>query len=717
MKFVRQIALVGLASAMLSSGAQPAASSQNTGMADPVALINAFDRYLRKQVSGTQTMVMPLVTLRGLTSESLNASGNVTIDLVSGSVMSQVNGLPPDGAFDLWLLQNRAAPGETTMAQPQDRLLWIGTYPQGNTQPLRAMSGGASFATFLPDRAFVVRSGQSPLNTFVLTGSSPIFDRLMRRQVRFVDEPGAALGFDPVEPATRAGSFARLVAQGRQLFVNEQFNGNGRRCGTCHVETNNFTIDPAFIAALPRTDPLFVAETNPALAIHFEKPDLMRRFGLFVENADGYDDVANKFTLRSAQNVQALTNSTVRPDPSLGMDFSSNGLNADPPERLGWGNDGAPLREFALVAIGQHATKTLNRRPGVDFRVPTDQELDALAAYQLALGRQEDFSLPTLVLNSGIAAKGKILYLDTGNIGEPGHKNCNACHFNAGGTSAVSFNTDSPGFPRLDSSPLGFNMGAPTNVNEIPLALELGLPRDGGFGVLPLPGGGFGNFFVVGGQRIPFEEFNTPPLVESADTPPFFHNHTVKDLESAIAFYGTPAFQSPKSIGNPGAIPIRISADPKDPEVQAIAAFLRVLNALENIRSSINVAERGRTMASEADAHDLARLAFAETSDAIKVLSEGALAKNIEPSILAAGSGDRGRSVVAGCAIHAAPRYRQCAPGGHQPLAGRAIRPGRPGHASGFVPELRARRAIRGTMNSNTGIVTAMMAASRHDVV
>jgi hypothetical protein len=37
----------------------------------------------------------------------------------------------------------------------------------------------------------------------------------------------------------------------------------------------------------------------------------------------------------------------------------SNGLNADPPERLGWGNDGALLREFAAVAIVQH-TRTLN---------------------------------------------------------------------------------------------------------------------------------------------------------------------------------------------------------------------------------------------------------------------------------------------------------------------------------------------------------------------
>jgi hypothetical protein len=116
--------------------------------------------------------------------------------------------------------------------------------------------------------------------------------------------------------------------------------------------------------------------------------------------------------------------------PSFGLDFSNNGLNADPPERLGWGNDGTPLREFASVAIVQHAARMLNRKPGVDFRVPTAEELDALAAYQLALGRQQDFDLPTLVLKGKIASQGRTpLYLDTGNIDEPRHKNCNACHF------------------------------------------------------------------------------------------------------------------------------------------------------------------------------------------------------------------------------------------------------------------------------------------------
>ena len=80
----------------------------------------------------------------------------------------------------------------------------------------------------------------------------------------------------------------RLIEKGRRLFMDETFDGNGRTCATCHPPTNNFTIDPAFIAGLPDDDPLFVAEFDPALA-QLEDPELMRRFGLILENLDGFD--------------------------------------------------------------------------------------------------------------------------------------------------------------------------------------------------------------------------------------------------------------------------------------------------------------------------------------------------------------------------------------------------------------------------------------------
>ena len=608
----------------------------HTGMADPVALVNAFDRFAASGAPAN-LVLLSLSNLRGVSSEAVNAGGRVQVNLATGAVISVARLLPANGSFDLWLIDNQSGPGRTTLADSSDLLMRVGTYTtvSATTRTVSATLGPTAFTSFYPDRAFVVRSGQSPADGFVLTGPTTFFTRLRHRQVRFVDDAAAVLGFDPTA-AARVVDFARVTAQGRQLFLNETFAGNGRTCGTCHVESNNFTVDPTLIATLPPTDPLFVAETNPAL-VALENPDLLRQFGLILVNADGFDPPAGgpAFVFRSAQNVQALANSMTPQDPSFGIDFSTNGRNPNPPERLGWGNDGPPLRDFALVAIAQHAPTTLSRTPGVDFRIPTDEELDALVAYQLSLGRQEDFSLPTLEVTSTLASHGKALFLDTGDLTEPGHKNCNGCHFNGGGSAGMSFNDQTPGFPDIDGSPRGFNIGAGTNANEVPLALTLGLPRDGGFGQILTVFGSFGNTDDLPPPfgHVELEEFNSPPVVESADTGPFFHNHTVNDLESAVAFYGTPAFQNS---GQNGATPVNISADPTDPEVLAIAAFLRVLNALENIRSSINVAERGRAMTRVADLHDSARLSLAETTDAVEVLSEGALSTSSEPAIRSA---------------------------------------------------------------------------------
>ena len=172
-----------------------------------------------------------------------------------------------------------------------------------------------------------------------------------------------------------------LIARGRELFFEVTFDGNGRTCGTCHREENNFTIDPAFIATLPDDDPLFVAEFNPDLE-ELERPRLMREFGVILENLDGFDDLENKFTMRGVPHTLALRTSV---DSSEGP-------------HTGWSGDGAPgdrsLRSFATGAVIQHYTRTLNRVAGVDFRLPTDAELDALEAFQLSLGRQEDPTLP-----------------------------------------------------------------------------------------------------------------------------------------------------------------------------------------------------------------------------------------------------------------------------------------------------------------------------------
>jgi hypothetical protein len=345
---VATFAWCGLVAARVASDA----ARPNTGMADPAALVSAYDRF----VAGDSTpdiVSLSLSNLRGVSSEAVNAGGQVTVDLTTGAVMSDVQLLPAEDMFELWLIDNQPGASRTTFAQDGDGLLKIGTYTaSAGGHQLSVSLGAAAFTSFFPDRAFVVRAGSSPVDGFVLTGPSTLFTRLRHRQVRFVDGESAPAGFDPAG-ATRAAGFERVVAQGRELFLRETFEGNGRTCATCHVEANNFTVDPGLIATLPQSDPLFVAETNPALAT-LEKSDLLRKFGLILVNADGFD-TSRGFVFRGAQNVQALANSMTPQNPIFGIDFSTNGRNPNPPERLGWGNDGPPLRDFALVAIAQHA--------------------------------------------------------------------------------------------------------------------------------------------------------------------------------------------------------------------------------------------------------------------------------------------------------------------------------------------------------------------------
>jgi hypothetical protein len=67
--------------------------------------------------------------------------------------------------------------------------------------------------------------------------------------------------------------------------------------------------------------------------------------------------------------------------------------------------------------------------------------------------------------------------------------------------------------------------------------------------------------------------------------------------------------------------------------VQAIAAFLRVLNALENIPSAVSIVRRSREASATEDLREQASLARGETRDALRVLQEGAMARVEEDGI------------------------------------------------------------------------------------
>ena len=330
---------------------------------------------------------------------------------------------------------------------------------------------------------------------------------------------------------------------------------------------------------LPLDDPLFVAETNPDLAENFENPVLMRQFGLILENQDGFDELATDFNMRGVPHTLALPTSIDSPQGP----------------RTGWSGDGAPgdgtLRSFAIGAVIQHFPKTLDRIAGYDFRMPTEAELDALEAFQLSLGRRAELQLP-LPLRGIVAGRGQAIFLDN-NLGK-----CNICHNNAG-ANTVLFGQSAG------------NMNFDTGVEDLPdqpqdLTDEL-VPPDDGFGIGLDP------------NDPNFGMFNTPTLVEAADTGPFFHNNAIETIEGAVAFYNGDAFNASPAgqfLANlPGANGIGIRLDAT--QVVEVAAFLRVINALENIRASIALLESSRP----GDAGQ----AFFETGDAIQVLAGAGL--------------------------------------------------------------------------------------------
>lgn len=417
-----------------------------------------------------------------------------------------------------------------------------------------------------------------------------------------------------------------LVVLGEQIFFTETFDGNGRTCGTCHRAEDNFALSPAFIATLPPDDALFVAETRPALAENFENPVLMRELALILENQDGFEDLANDFNMRGIPHT-------------LGLRHSIASL-AGP--RTGWAGDGAPgdgsLRAFAVGAVIQHFPKTTARVVDEDFRLPTDEEMDALEAFQLSLGRQQELSLP-LSFRSVIAARGQEIFNDltTGK--------CVACHINAGANAN----------PALFGDPNIGNLNFASGVEQLPdqpadLTGELN-PPDDGFGI---PGTG---------------EFNTPSLVEAADTGPFFHNNSVETLEAAVAFYNGDAFNNSPA----GQLVLQASGSGINldaTQVVAVSAFLRVINALENIRESESLLQRATTFPGAPDTVPPGALALAgfETEDAIQVLTAGGLhpqavaslrvaATNIEDALSEVALGADGAGAIARArAAHEAAR-------------------------------------------------------------
>jgi cytochrome c peroxidase len=299
-----------------------------------------------------------------------------------------------------------------------------------------------------------------------------------------------------------------LVQEGKTIFNTETFNGNGRTCASCHPADNNFTLSPSYIASLPADDPLFVAEFDPDLA-SLENPVLMRGpRALILENIDGFDKPP---VFRGTPHIL---------DVALSAPY---GLSSKVPT----------LRDFSLGATIQHFPKTLNRVAGVDFRVPTDHELDALEAYQLSVFSRRDFDydLDRLVYTPA-QQRGRDLFF--------GSAKCSQCHNGPalGGGSGPGGKTQfDVGIAELPNDQI------PAACSNISCIFFAGLvdsnPRSAPFCPSCSPLGPMGPL-EEGGRR----EFDIPPLFGIPQTGPYFHDNSRPNLERAVNFYDSPFFQA-----------------------------------------------------------------------------------------------------------------------------------------------------------------------------
>jgi hypothetical protein len=83
--------------------------------------------------------------------------------------------------------------------------------------------------------------------------------------------------------------------------------------------------------------------------------------------------------------------------------------------------------------------------------------------------------------------------------------------------------------------------------------------------------------------------FNAPPLVEAAVTGLFFHNNAIETIEGSVAFYDGEAFNnSPAGKLLAASDPNGVGIDLDGTQLVAIAVFLRVINAFEKIRQSVD---------------------------------------------------------------------------------------------------------------------------------
>jgi len=695
------------------SSTEPQVVVEATGIGSSSTLKVAYDNWSKTYSSANpKGPVLTMQWTRGLSTEFSRAKGIAQLDMEKGMVSVRIKGLENPETSDVWLVDNLAGAGRSLLPEEGDNMVKVGSL-QFDGEKAWLDGKVANLANFSVDMIVLVKRDGNPTKDGVLFGTTSLFQKIYHfadqaapwQQVSTKSNNNFSLISSAeavgVTPDGFRGLDAALINEGRRLFFNETFSGNGRTCGTCHREDDNLALSLKTIARLPDNDPLFIVEQPFRLDgsvnalfgdFRMEKPALMRKVGLILENLNGFRELDGSFTnrinMRAPQHVLSIR-TTLAPPPAVAFDDGT--LPVDPSdlvfaERTGWSGDGTPtgfrqdffdsngrdltgsLRDFTIGAIVQHFTLTLERsgasvdENGVprqpDFRFATEAELDAMEAFMLSVGRQEpNDDLNTLTLSDELANRGRRNFMGfnvfdtTPNDGRP-VLSCNSCHFNGGSNTDPTFAFDPGVSPNHDLADLAANGGSiPSHNRSFGPQVERLVDQAGdvivqvvddpsvagncfsqGLAAVPLiPGDapgvdslgcdanpvdngfGFGIGDDLAGQRAATNRFNAPVVFEALDNPPFFHGHQINTVEGAVAFYATNRHMRNGEF-LPAIVPLNGS------QVINVARFIRVMGADFNAESAVTLAEKALRLSSRRDRKINAKLALAETIDAIELL-------------------------------------------------------------------------------------------------
>ena len=500
------------------------------GLSSVASLQSTYNKWAAAyRATAPKGPAMTVLWNRGLSREHSSAKGIVQLDLERNLVSVRIKGIEDTDIADVWLVQNRPGEGRSILPEDGDRLVLIGSLTF-NGRSAWLDTRVEELGDLLLDVVVIARRDMDPGRGAVLVGTTSLFQKKFHyaparpSDSRAASKKSASLSRLIVSTAHASAGVtpphfsddfdSNLVNFGRAIFFNETFSGNGRTCGTCHVEADNMALTLSTIAELPASDPLFIVEQltradGSVNALYnefrFEKPALMRKVGLILENLDGFRDSNGDFTSRVAMRAppHVLSMRTTLAPPPAFSDDGTLPIDADDlvfAERTGWSGDGTPtgfredffessgrdltgsLRDFAIGAVIQHFPLTLERSGFAtdnqgnprqpDFRFPTEAELDAMEAFMLSLGRlSENDDLNTVRLTDEIADRGRLNYLGfnvfdaTPNDGRP-PLNCQACHFNGGANTNPEFPFPPAVTPNHDLEDLAANGGSIASHNR-----------------------------------------------------------------------------------------------------------------------------------------------------------------------------------------------------------------------------------------------------------